>query len=322
MSLIDIYSDNNQEVLIKIAEDFPNIINRLTEVGTVELQDKSGLTDNAFAWPEEKLYPIYTKEAALLSSVYMEGVEVPAFVVENCIGACAAFGVDVEIGTMEKTAEEESLAASDFVLPGRRKLPVVDASTYTRSEGLFLRNLDDFSIDETIIGAKQLIKKASEIGVSSDDNLQKLSLNGQLNVAHATELSRSRYAETADPEYLSISERLAGQRYSSVEKIAEWVNDLDTADRRNNINTSSAILSVMEPITKEEALLLGNIEIPFEKIAQIDEDEWTDILGRDDVDSLFKEGSLNNKKLVEIILDSSAIEYDILSSFIQNKARS
>jgi len=117
MSLIDIYSDNNQEVLIKIAEDFPNIINRLTEVGTVELQDKSGLTDNAFAWPEEKLYPIYTKEAALLSSVYMEGVEVPAFVVENCIGACAAFGVDVEIGTMEKTAEEESLAASDFVLP-------------------------------------------------------------------------------------------------------------------------------------------------------------------------------------------------------------
>jgi len=135
-------------------------------------------------------------------------------------------------------------------------------------------------------------------------------------------LSRSRYAETADPEYLSISERLAGQRYSSVEKIAEWVNDLDTADRRNNINTSSAILSVMEPITKEEALLLGNIEIPFEKIAQIDEDEWTDILGRDDVDSLFKEGSLNNKKLVEIILDSSAIEYDILSSFIQNKARS
>lgn len=321
MYVVDVYSDPNQETLVKIAQELPEVVDRLSMVGEFEIDNKDDLSENAFAWPEEKMYPIYTKEAALLSSVYLENAEVPQHVIDNCVEACAAFDVSVEIGSFEKVANEDSLSPSDFVLPGRMKLPVVDESTYVTSERLFMDNLEDFSLDETVVGARQLIKKASDMNIEYDSDLKQLGLTGQLNVSKAQELSMERYSETADAEYLNIGEKLAGQSYSSIEKIAEWVVDVNTLDEAHGITGSTSLFSAIDPIEKTASLLLDNTEVPFEKIAQIDEGEWTDVLDRDTVGFLFEEGTLDHVKLAGMMHDCSDTEYDVLSSFIQNKTR-
>jgi len=320
MYAIDIYSDPNQETLVKIAQELPGTIDRISMVGEIELDDRDDLSENAFAWPEEKMYPIYTKEAALLSSVYLEAADVPEHVKTNCEEACRAFDFGVEIGRLEKTASEESLDPSDYVLPNREKLPIVDAETYATSERLFLDNLDDFSFDEMVVGARQLVKKASDMNIDSNSDLSRIALTGQLNVDKARALSMDRYSETADPSYLSVAESLSGRSYSSIEKIAEWVVDMNDLDDTNGIH-SSTLFSAMDPLEKQAAIILGNEEVSFEKIAQIEYSDWLEVMDSEIVDYLYEDETLSLEKVAEIIDDCSNEEYDIIESFIKTQIR-
>jgi len=321
MHVVDIYTDLNQETLVKIAQDTPALASRLSLMDEINLDDKDSLSDQAFAWPEERMYPVYTKEAALLSSVYLEEADVPQHVIDNCVDACSAFDVAIEIGSIEKVASEDSLNPSDFVLPGRQKLPVVDEETYATSEDIFINNLHDFSLSEKVVGARQLVKKASEMNIAHRDELTQLSLNGQLNVERAQQLSMDRYSATADDQYLFVGEKLAGQRYSGIEKIAEWIVDMSALDEENGIDDSNALFGAMDSMEKVAALMIDEEEIPLEKIAQIDEGEWSDILDRETVGFLFENGTLEYEKLASMLSECSDMEYDVLSSFIQNKTR-
>lgn len=320
--LADIYSDENQEALVKIASETPQALELLSHIGDIDLEDKDELSSEAFAWPEEKMFPIYTKEAALVSSIYLEQADVPEYVKTACEEACMAFGIEVSIGSLEKIASEDvSLEVSDFVLPGRKKLPVVDSESYASSESVFLSNLEDLSFSEIVVGARQLIKKASEYEMNPDDSLSRLSLSGNLNVERAIEISKQRYSSTADDGYLSISEKLAGVKYGSIEKIAEWAVAIDSLDDDNNLNDPLSIFQAIDSETKSSAILFGNEEVEIEKIAAIDSSDWLEIASVDTVEYLFSDGELDIDKLASMVQDSSPEEYDIIDSFVKNKTR-
>lgn len=318
--LIDALNDVGSATLKEKILSMDGASHRLEKVASLDVDDRGDLTKEAFAWPDEKMFPIYSPSHALVSSVYLEGNEnVPQFVKEACEEACALFGYDVQIDSLEKNASEvEELEASDFLLPAQRKLPVVDADTLRMSKSALEKVASDLSGEDLVIANRQLLRKADELGEGVDERVQALGLEGTINIKLASEVLHDRKLETGDSEYAAILDPYAGETIYAIEKIANIVFRTIELDEKNNLEKTAeeSILSFVTPGVQVDSLSLSGVDIPIEKIASIDAEAWTDIYSVNFVESLFETGTLDQELLKEASLYGSPEEEDSLLRFI------
>jgi hypothetical protein len=318
--LVDALSDKGMAVLKGKIGEIDGAAQRLEKVASLPIDDRNDLTKEAFAWPEEKLFPIYSPAHALVSSVYLEGNDdVPGFVKEACEEACALFGMDVQIGSLEKTATEpEQLDASDFLLPAQRKLPVVDKDTFRMSASALEKVASDLSPDDLVVANRQLVKKASEFGSEVSDYNLSLGLYGTVDTASARSILFDRKLSTGDNRYEKIASDMTGNTIYSVEKVASLVFDVLSLDKDNNLDKTAeeAILELVHPGAVEDVYTIGDEEIPTDKIASIDAEAWTDIFARPLVESMFSDGSLDFDMLKEVTDSASPEEKEAIAMFV------
>ncbi len=317
--LVDQLNDTDMSVLKEKVANLQGISERLEKVASVDISSREELSKEAFAWPEEKLFPIYTPEHAMLSSVYLEGNDdVPGFVKEACEEACALFGIDVSIGGLEKRASESTLGPSDFLLPAAMKLPVVDSDTFAMSRSVLEKTAETLPVDDMVSAYSILIKKASELGLSVSDRERVLGLDGHIVTKVAADEIMDRFLETGDEGYMKVAELLTGNVVVSKEKIASIVFDVIDLDARNNFEKTAAetIRSIVSPGSFSNHVIVGDLEVPYDKVASIDAGDWTDVLPVSVVESLFEDGDLNTSYLNEIVDSMSGIEKEAIASFI------
>lgn len=321
--LVDAFNDTNMSVLKSKIAEIEGAAHRLEKVASLQMDNASDLTKEAFAWPDERLFPIYSPSHALVSSVYLEGNEdVPSFVKEACEEACVLFGLDVQIGSLEKVAEEpEQLNASDFLLPAQRKFPVVDADTMRMSRSALEKVASMLTPEELVVANRQLVKKAEELGEPVSDNALSLGLYGTIDTTTARSILHDRKLETGDSRYEKIASGMAGNVIYSVGKVADLVFDVLALDEDNDLDkiASETILDLVYPGAVDDVYSIGEEEIPTDKIASIDAEDWTDIFSRPMVEDLFSEGSIDIDMLREVTDNASPEEKEAIAMFVANQ---
>ncbi len=320
--LIDFISDTDLSVLKSKLQTISNASSRLEKVASLEVPDKSGLSEHAFAWPEEKLFPIYTPDLAMLSSVYLEQNDaVPDFVKTACEEACALFGQEIHIGSLEKTAEKkETLSANDFVFPKIQKLPLVDTHSIRMSSGIFLKTASSLSAEDLVVGARQIMKHASEYDEPVDEDIQRYALNGTIGTHEASEFLEERYLETEDDGYVKIARELSGDRVRSLKKVASLVFDISKLDTENNIEKTAAnvIDDLIDDGNAGDLFSIGNMEIEADKVASIDSSEWRELYPDPIVGELFSDGSIDMEMLSGLVDNAATEEKEALAAFIES----
>ena len=320
--LIDFISDTDLSVLKSKLQTIPAASFRLEKVASLEVPDKNSLSDHAFAWPEERMFPIYTPDLAMLSSVYLEqNNSVPDFVKTACEEACALFGQEVSIGSLEKVAKEkETLSANDFVFPKIEKLPLVDKDSIRMSTGIFLKTASVLTAEDLIVGARQIIKHASVNGEPITADIERYALHGTIGVPEADELLKERYLETQDEGYIKIAKELDGYRVRSLKKVAALVFDISKLDIENGIEKTAAnvIDDLVDHGSSSEVFSLGNMEIEAEKIASIDSESWRELYPDSVVEELFRDGGIDMSMLSDLSEGVAPEEKEAIASFIES----
>ena len=319
--LIDFISDTDLSVLKSKLQTVSSASSRLEKVASLEVPDKNSLSEHAFAWPEERLFPMYTPDLAMLSSVYLEQNEsVPEFVKTACEEACELFGQKIQIGSLEKIAKEkETLSADDFVFPKRQKLPLVDKDSIRMSTGIFLKTASSLNAEDLIVGARQIIKHASANDEPIPSEIERYALYGTIGVHEADEFLKERYLETEDDGYVKIAKELEGDRVRSLKKVASLVFDISKLDATNSIEktASTVINDLIEDGASGEVFSLGNMEIEADKIASIDSEEWRELYPDSIVEELFSDGGINMSMLSELSDGVATEEKEAIASFIE-----
>jgi len=322
--LVDVFRDSGLAALKDIAASKPDVLPRLEKVASIEDEDADSLSSAAFAWPEERMYPIHTPEHALVSSVYLEGADdAPDFVKQACEEACALFGYDVHIGTINKTAEEnEALTEDDFLLPLMRKLPAVDRETTAMSASVLEKNASLLRPDDVIVASRQLVKKAAQFGVDIDDKFRSLALDGHILTSKAKMVATDRAFETGDDSYIKVASELKGEIVADKKKVADVVFSFIELDDKNGISKTAAdtITSIVEPGSIDEYLDVDGVDIPVDKVASIDAQDWQELFGRAMTEALFNDGELDFNMLKEVTASMSNDEKEALIEFIEQYA--
>jgi hypothetical protein len=323
--LVDAFNDTDLSVLREKALAYKGVSQRLEKVASIEVEDRMSLSPEAFAWPEEKLFPIYTPAHAIVSSAYLEGNDdVPEFVKEACENACVLFGLDITIGEMEKTAEHtESLSPEDFLLPEAQKLPVVDKHTLNLSSGVLEKVARELDARDIIVSHRQLVKKAEELGVDVSDEVRALGLYGHIDGRAAKSILHDRYINTGDSGYIKIAEEITGEYVYQHQKVASILIDVANLDAKNRVDEPARdmIVSMVVPGDDMDSILVNGRDIPMEKIASIDPQDWTEIFPDSIVEKMFSSGDIDGSLLGDIIDSSSESEREIVGLFIADKIR-
>ena len=94
---------------------------------SIEPQDAASLPDSAFAWPEERRFPIHTREQTALSFAYSKlASELPAYATENLKAAMNVYGIPEDIFSEIKVAAEEP-KDEDYLIPALKLFTVKTA---------------------------------------------------------------------------------------------------------------------------------------------------------------------------------------------------
>jgi hypothetical protein len=163
MPTIDQYSDAAYAVLVKQARRMPTFAEFVKEA-EIDNAERDSLPVTAFAWPEERKFPIHTDKHAALSYVYAKAQAIPAHITAKIAEALDIYGIDKGI-----FAEPVVKVAADsddvWLLPDIRRFPVRTAADVKTAELRLLAEFPKLDLEHRATACTNLVKKASNLGV-------------------------------------------------------------------------------------------------------------------------------------------------------------
>lgn len=324
--MVDFYTDKSGVVLKEyLRNEGMNDIVSLEKVAAEQepMLEANSLTKEAFADQDNFMFPIYSKTAAMTSALYAkaQSEEVPVEVKDRIQEACNIFGNNIDVfenKTLNKVASEVGLTENDFVFPETQKLPMVDRETWEMSQDVFMKVAEELSLDDVVIGARRLVKRANDLGIEPDEHLYKMSLvDAHISNDAITKEAEQKFFQTGDSRYMEI-EKVASQ--GLLDNPYESLRMLTDLDRENSIDDTKSILMKVASTSKDAIIKIANTYVPIEKVASINTDEWTEVLPKEDINFISNEDGTFNKEAFETLYNSfTDVERDVVDGFIQNK---
>lgn len=213
-------------------------------VGAATL-DHADLPKYAFAWEEERAFPIDTPANAAASYLYVqlndhESSKIPLLVKMAVEKAVRLHGVDPKDLTLELTKEasvKTPKSETAYLLPHKRRWAVSSPEHVKLAEEA-IRNVrkDELTVAERTKAAKLLVKRAAEMSVQVTEETKRLAGETASNIPEVVGWLdvRATLAPHAVPAYQKVAEYLAGERgyvYDTDEllKLAYIVEEVDNA---------------------------------------------------------------------------------------------
>jgi hypothetical protein len=174
--VIDQFHDPVLGTLAKIASDRPRLASAVMSFD-VDPSERERLPDHAFAWPEKRAYPVHSREHAMLSRAYRDGVggRVPAHVDATIKEALAVYGVDEAMFARAKVASAPPVDdASDYLLPDIRRLRVTEPGHVKVAADRLAQQGDRLSPGHRVLAGSRLVEKAAFFGVRVGDEVRRM----------------------------------------------------------------------------------------------------------------------------------------------------
>jgi hypothetical protein len=174
--VIDQFHDPVLGTLVKIASDRPRLASAVMSFD-VDPSESERLPDHAFAWPEKRAYPVHSREHAMLSRAYRDGVggRVPAHVDATIKEALDVYGVDEAVFAQTKVASAPPVDdASDYLLPDIRRLRVTESGHVKAAADRLIQQGDRLSPGHRVLAGSRLVEKAAFFGVRVGDEVRRM----------------------------------------------------------------------------------------------------------------------------------------------------
>lgn len=240
--MIDIHNDDNLEVLTKIAEEeqLPDFVK---QADTSLLANPSELPKEAFALESKRLYPMFDKASAWLSSRYFTkfAKEIPE-PTRSVVGgklkkACELFGVEWPVAKkpeMVKLAESDHAMVEKYEDKTVMKYPVHTKEATERSIEQFGSECALYPPKWRQAAAEKLLKKAGEFKIN----------------IHPTSPIHKYTCHTKSPETIKMAMSLRA-RYTTSPEFSKLYRDLIEKSAQENADT---IVDVIEVLDKSSGL--------------------------------------------------------------------
>lgn len=317
--MIDIQNDDELVVLKSKLADPANVhAIELLKQASIDA-DFDDIVDSAFADAENRKFPIFSPEMATISALYMQDQDVDPLVKEACDNSLREWDIQgISTTMLNKEASVKELPIEMFLLPSKKKLPVVDKETLEKSASALSGYFGQLSVSDKVEACSNLYKRATtEFGIKPEDLGEDVIRYAQEAACDLHKLAMSvneRSAETGYKEYApmirkiaSLKEELGGSISFDKNLNSGIALELFTLDKQANaLDLFDAVYDVFNtPFLKEDPLEkvatietfeFGGQEIGLNKLADFSLDEVKDIMG-DSASEIFDGENITQEKL-------------------------
>lgn len=293
MSVVDQYSDPAFATLYRQVTAYPRLEEYIKEA-SLDAGEAVALPKTAFAWPDERKFPMHTAAHAAMSYAYVKAAaHVPAHVVGALENALTAYDIpaDVFASPVTKVAADND---TDYLVPALKLWSVKTASDVSRVERQVVAALTKLDLEHRTVACTNLVKKAAEHGVPVSLDIQRSAGLVVSDLGRARDWVEARAgavdSETFKTAYLKLAEGLKHQGAESKDrdgllKIAGAIAELDERsglDRHYDRKLPDAVQTVFNT-TKlaSEVVDLAGKSVPVSKLAALPPSFWEDLGGPD-----------------------------------------
>lgn len=315
-NVVDQYSDPSFGFLVRQVKAMP-AIEPFVKNASIEAGETDSLPDTAFAWPDQRKFPIHSAEQATLSYAYSKlAADVPPEVDANLKQALEVYGIPLDIFTSPATEKVAALADDAYLLPDMRLFPVTDAASVKYAEQRVLSQITKLSLENRATACGNLVKKADHFKVALHPEVLKLAGFVVSSTAQVRDWLSARAGVLPIDKHLQkvAYEALAdGLRHQPAEsrdrpgllKLASAIAELDEQaglDRHYDRKLPDPLQTVFNTHkVAAEMVDLNGTMVPLSKLAALPATFWEDLGGRELSDELCPGGKMDNSKLAMIV---------------------
>lgn len=304
MSIVDQYHDTAYGVLYQRLAEFPDLY-EVVKTAELEPGGDTALPSSAFAWPDERRFPLHTREQAAISYMYAKTAsEVPDEVRLRLENALQVYGVSLESYATAKVASAST--ESRYAIP---ELQLLDLNDIEKTASVFEEQAERLTPE---LRATAAVAIASE-GVRPSVKLAQYAGLTTCNTRRAADWIEAR-AEVADETHKLAYRRLAeGMRAQPVEvtdryglaKVAAAIDDLDREaglrkyyDRR--LPDPLRTVFNTEKISGETVDVAGH-PISVEELSKLSASFWSDLGGPELAREVAPGGRVDPSKVAMVV---------------------
>jgi len=321
MPMVDQYSDAAFGLLIKQAERMPAFADFVKQAD-IESGERAQLPDTAFAWPEERKFPIHSDKHAALSYAYATGqAEVPPAVVTRIKEALEVYNIPSTTFTVQAT----KVASEDFwLLPDLRLFPIHTKEDIKTAEVRLLSEIHKLDLEHRATACTNLVKKASELGADLHPKMRQFAGMVVSSTKFASEWLDARASATKDDTIKAAYHTLASDmRKQGAEikdrdqliKVAAVIAELDEKAglaKHYDRKLPDPLLTVFN--TQKEAATSVDVNgtmIPLSKLAALPSTFWED-LGGPELSREICPGGVCDPSKIAMIVDTLPLDLRVI----------
>lgn len=318
MRITDQFSDPAYGTLVALLTEAPALEAYVKEA-ELDTKEAEALPDTAFAWPEQRKFPIHTPQHVALSYAYAKHAHVlPAPVKQALHDALEVHGLSAESELFRTPGTKEAEASSDedWLLPEHHLFPCKTAAELERSERLVLDNLQKLDLPSRATACGNLVKRAGELGVKLNPHIERLAgfvvsstkVARQWLEARAAALPPE--AESYKLAYLTLAEGLKGQPPElrdrpALLKLASAIGELDEKSgltRHYDRRLPDALQTVFNTTKQASATVdLGGRSVSLEQLAALPPKVWEDLGGPELYREVAPGGQVDPQALAQVV---------------------
>jgi hypothetical protein len=310
---VDQFSDPVMAHLVRRVADRPKLAAAIQDF-EIDPAERESLPATAFAWPEKRAFPIHSREHAMLSRAYREGVpDVPEYVDATLKEACDVYQIDDALYARPKVAAAPP-SDDEYLLPDIRRLRVVDADGVKVAQERLRNEGSRLSVPHRALASRRLVEKAAFHGVTVRPEIHKMA--GMVVTARQPLVDWLEARREAAPvehkdgfdklaraaKRLPIELRDREQQIKLAEAIGE-MDELSGLDCHYGKRLPDPLLTVFntEKVAGPGVTLAGRF-VPMDRVAAYPSTFYSDVLGPDIVrEASDGAGQLDPYKLAAVL---------------------
>jgi len=313
MSIVDVTCDPGFSRLQHIVREHPELAG-VCKTAQLDRDVFENLPDASFAWPEERKFPIHTKEHAALSVGYAKYAEqVPAYVLKNLDWAKEAYALSDDLYHTNGSIKQ---AGVRYLQEERQRFRVASPRDVKLAEAALLDRRREFAPVERTHVFSNLVKAAQDYGVELEP--RSLQLGGATvtdvqNLKDWLDVRANKAEKVASPlgeVYREMADSFGAtegyiDKPQLQQKLAVVIEGLDKRAGLSGEYSKAfpdPVLSVYNTEKVAEATVnVAGVPIPEARLSAIPLTFWKDVLGDDIAQEIAPAGSVDVETLKQVI---------------------
>jgi len=287
---VDQYNDTSFKELYSLINAFPEAEEHI-KTASLDWETNDSRPDTAFAWREQRMFPIDSPQEAALSRLYMEKqAGVPDVVIARCEKALKLYGVNMSLQEKQASAPDPD----EYLLPKIKRFRVVDSESVKLASEALIQNRRKLDVETCAEASIRLTKRATAMGEVLPTSVYKMA---GLTVSHTPSMGdwlEARAAAATDPAISGAYQKLAEATRTREEYVYDRDELVKVADVIGKLDERSGLTkyygtTLPDPIETvfntdkiaEDTLDLAGTPVPMSTLLSVDPETYNDVFGED-----------------------------------------